>query len=68
MLKRRTEIMVNIARNPSPIVIEVPRNPNNNVLNYDFNEEFLMCDNDDTDTLYCNNSEITINEGNVILN
>jgi len=55
MLKRRTEMMVSIARNPSPIVIEVPRNPNNNEFNDDLNEEFLMlCDSDDA--LYCNNS------------
>lgn len=60
-------MMLSIARNPNPIIIEVPKNPNNDFeFNDKLNEEFLMlCDSDSA----CNSSsEITINEGNVILN
>jgi len=48
MLKRRTEKMVSIARNPNPIVIDVPRIPNNNEFSDDilFNEEFLILSDD----------------------
>lgn len=41
MFKRRTERMVSLVRNPSPIVIEVPRIPNNE-FNDDFNEENVV--------------------------
>jgi len=48
MLKRRTEKMVSIARNPNPIVIDVPRIPNNNEFSDDilFNKEFLILSDD----------------------